>query len=200
VCEADKDQAYLDYRFERTTKLLNYKEMFIMEKNTSGVFAVEVQGEEIYVGASTQIEIAFRDYMGWIKKNKAPKAIQSHANDLVFEGMDIEDAIELFDYTVLIKCDDKSRLKELKKKYKELGMVEDYDNSAQVIDPQEQYPMTPEAVESTVKVEEPKATEMTIEERNAKILERISQNVSIKDIAEEFSVSKSTVYNVKNRR
>ena len=41
-----------------------------MRTKTSGVFVVEFNGEEIYVGASSQVEIAFRDYMGWIKKNK----------------------------------------------------------------------------------------------------------------------------------
>jgi len=33
-----------------------------------------------YVGASSQIEIAFRDYMNWVTKGKAPKAIQEEAD------------------------------------------------------------------------------------------------------------------------
>ena len=48
------------------------------EKKTSGIFKVvhpEVKGFS-YIGASTQVEIVFRDYMKWAEKGKAPKAIQ----------------------------------------------------------------------------------------------------------------------------
>lgn len=49
---------------------------------TSGVFKVvtDRNPDFYYVGASSQIEIAFRDYMNWITKGKAPKAIQKEAD------------------------------------------------------------------------------------------------------------------------
>ncbi len=49
---------------------------------TSGVFKVvtDRNPDFYYVGASSQIEIAFRDYMNWVTKGKAPKAIQEEAD------------------------------------------------------------------------------------------------------------------------
>lgn len=49
---------------------------------TSGVFKVVTDRNPsfYYVGASSQIEIAFRDYMNWVAKGKAPKAIQEEAD------------------------------------------------------------------------------------------------------------------------
>lgn len=49
---------------------------------TSGVFKVVTDRNPsfYYVGASSQIEIAFRDYMNWVAKGKAPKAIQREAD------------------------------------------------------------------------------------------------------------------------
>lgn len=145
-----------------------------MRTKTSGVFAVEFNGEEIYVGASSQVEIAFRDYMGWIKKNKAPKAIQAVADEQLAQGKELEEIIPMFDYNVVIECEGKEQLKAMKKMYKELGTVDN----------------TPD-----VEVEE-----LSIAERNELIRERLAEGVKVKEIAEEFGVSKSTVYNVKNGR
>lgn len=49
---------------------------------TSGVFKVvtDRNPDFYYVGASSQIEIAFRDYMNWVTKGKAPKVIQREAD------------------------------------------------------------------------------------------------------------------------
>lgn len=49
---------------------------------TSGVFKVvtDCNPDFCYVGASSQIEIAFKDYMNWVTKGKAPKAIQEEAD------------------------------------------------------------------------------------------------------------------------
>lgn len=151
-----------------------------MRTKTSGVFAVEFNGEEIYVGASSQVEIAFRDYMGWIKKNKAPKAIQAVADEQLAQGKELEEIIPMFECKVVIECEGKEQLKAMKKKYKELGTV---DNTPDV------------EVEEEVAVEE-----LSIAERNELIRERLAEGVKVKEIAEEFGVSKSTVYNVKNGR
>jgi len=145
-----------------------------MRTKTSGVFAVEFNGEEIYVGASSQVEIAFRDYMGWIKKNKAPKVIQAVADEQLAQGKELEEIIPMFDYNVVIECEGKEQLKAMKKMYKELGTVDN----------------TPD-----VEVEE-----LSVAERNELIRERLAEGVKVKEIAEEFGVSKSTVYNVKNGR
>lgn len=181
-----------------------------MKTNTSGVFAVEANGEEIYVGASSQVEVAFRDYMGWIKKNKAPKAIQSFADELLAQGKELPEVIEAFDYNVVIECDDKSRLKELRKMYKQMGSTdipdvapvqqEESERGDEEIQAIVQQLNTPEPTPSSEKVEETEEVEMTVEERNAKILDRIAAGTSVKAISEEFGVSKSTVYNVKNGR
>lgn len=151
-----------------------------MRTKTSGVFVVEFNGEEIYVGASSQVEIAFRDYMGWIKKNKAPKAIQAVADEQLAQGKELEEIIPMFDYNVVIECEGKEQLKAMKKMYKELGTV---DNTPDV------------EVEEDIAVEE-----LSVAERNELIRERLAEGVKVKEIAEEFGVSKSTVYNVKNGR
>lgn len=178
-----------------------------MRKNTSGVFAVKALGEEIYVGASTQIEIAFRDYMGWIKKNKAPKAIQAVADHLLAQGKELPEVIKEFSYNVVIECKDKAQLKELKKQYKEQGTITA--PVAALVNPAVTYEVDPEDAEIQAVVEQlnqpeveavEEETEMTIEERNELIRQRLAEGVPVKNIAEEFGVSKSTVYNVKNGR
>ena len=86
----------------------------------------------------------------------------------------------MFDYNVVIECEGKEQLKAMKKMYKELGTV---DNTPDV------------EVEEEVAVEE-----LSVAERNELIRERLAEGVKVKEIAEEFGVSKSTVYNVKNGR
>ena len=78
------------------------------EKKTSGIFKVvhpEVKGFS-YIGASTQVEIVFGDYMKWAEKGKAPKAIQ--------EAYDKVKDKEGFSWTLLEKVADKAKLKERK--------------------------------------------------------------------------------------
>ena len=169
-----------------------------MKKNTSGVFAVRVDNEEIYVGASSQVEVAFRDYMGWIKKSKAPKSIQAVADELLQQGKELPEIIEAFDFKVVIEFNDKSRLKELRKMYKQTGSNEIPD-VAPVQQEHEGIRTIIQQLTNTPVVEE-EQPEMTVEERNAKILKRINEGISVKNISEEFGVSKSTVYNVKNGR
>jgi len=168
-----------------------------MKKNTSGVFAVKVDNEEIYVGASSQVEVAFRDYMGWIKKNKAPKAIQAVADQLLAEGKELPEVIEAFDFKVVIEFSDKSRLKELRNLYKQTGFYNVTD-----VAPVQQESEGIQAIvqQSNIPTPATEEVEMTVEERNAKILKRINEGISVKNISEEFGVSKSTVYNVKNGR
>jgi len=158
-----------------------------MRENNSGVFAVEVMGQEVYVGASTQVNIAFRDYMGWIKKNKAPKAIQAIADQMLAEGKELSEVIAEFDYEVVIECNDKARLKDLKKAYKQEGRAFNIEDNTVAVE------VEPEVVEA-------EEVEMTVKERNSAILGLLEQGVKAKEIAEKFGVSKSTVYNVKNGR
>ena len=184
-----------------------------MRTKTSGVFAVKALGEEIYVGASTQIEIAFRDYMGWIKKNKAPKAIQAVADHLLAQGKELPEVIKEFSYNVVIECEDKAQLKELKKQYKEQGTITT--PVAALVNPAVTYEVDLEdaeiqsiveelnegrGIESNEELNEEPAAELTVQERNELIRQRLAEGVPVKNIAEEFGVSKSTVYNVKNGR
>lgn len=133
---------------------------------TSGVFKVvtDLNPDFYYVGASSQIEIAFRDYMNWVTKGKAPKAIQEEA--------DRHDRNpEIFRFEVLEEVEgSRAELNERKKKW-----IERLANSQ------------PETEQ-----------ELTVEERNRLILERLAEGKSVAEVAEEFGVSKSTVYNIRN--
>lgn len=169
-----------------------------MRTKTSGVFAVEFMGEEIYVGASSQVEIAFRDYMGWIKKNKAPKAIQAVADEQLAQGKELEEIIPMFDYNVVIECEGKEQLKAMKKMYKELGTVDNTPDVEVEQDDAEIQAVVEQLNQPAVEVEE--VEELSVTERNELIRERLAEGVKVKEIAEEFGVSKSTVYNVKNGR
>lgn len=128
---------------------------------TSGVFKVvtDRNPDFYYVGASSQIEIAFRDYMNWVTKGKAPKAIQEEA--------DRHDRNpEIFRFEVLEEVEgSRAELNERKKEW-----IERLANNQQ----------------------------LTVEERNRLILERLAEGKSVTEVAEEFGVSKSTVYNIRN--
>lgn len=133
---------------------------------TSGVFKVvtDRNPDFYYVGASSQIEIAFKDYMNWVTKGKAPKAIQEEA--------DRHDRNpEIFRFEVLEEMEgSRAELNERKKEW-----IERLANNQ------------PETEQ-----------ELTVEERNKLILERLAEGKRVADVAEEFGVSKSTVYNVRN--
>jgi DNA-binding NarL/FixJ family response regulator len=117
-----------------------------------------------YVGASSQIEIAFRDYMNWVVKGKAPKAIQEEADRHNRNS-------EIFRFEVLEEIEGgRAELNERKKKW-----IERLANNQ------------PETEQ-----------ELTVEERNRLILERLAEGKSVAEVAEEFGISKSTVYNVRN--
>lgn len=49
---------------------------------TSGVFKIvtDMNPDFCYIGASSQIETVYRDYMNWVVKGKAPRAIQREAD------------------------------------------------------------------------------------------------------------------------
>lgn len=128
---------------------------------TSGVFKVvtDRNPDFYYVGASSQIEIAFRDYMNWVTKGKAPKAIQEEADRHNRNP-------EIFRFEVLEEMEgSRAELNERKKKW-----IERLANNQQ----------------------------LTVEERNRLILERLAEGKSVTEVAEEFGISKSTVYNVRN--
>lgn len=133
---------------------------------TSGVFKVvtDRNPDFYYVGASSQIEIAFRDYMNWVTKGKAPKAIQEEA--------DRHDRNpEIFRFEVLEEMEgSRAELNERKKEW--IGRLANNQ---------------PETEQ-----------ELTVEERNRLILERLAEGKSVTEVAEEFGISKSTVYNVRN--
>lgn len=135
---------------------------------TSGVFKVvtDRNPDFYYVGASSQIEIAFRDYMNWVTKGKAPKAIQEEA--------DRHDRNpEIFRFEVLEEMEgSRAELNERKKKW--IGRL------------------------ANNQPEPETEQELTIEERNRLILERLAEGKSVAEVAEEFGISKSTVYNVRN--
>lgn len=133
---------------------------------TSGVFKVvtDRNPDFYYVCASSQIEIAFRDYMNWVTKGKAPKAIQKEADKHNRNP-------EIFRYEILEEVEG-SRA-ELNKRKKE--WIERLANNQ------------PETEQ-----------ELTVEERNRLILERLAEGKSVAEVAEEFGISKSTVYNVRN--
>lgn len=135
---------------------------------TSGVFKVvtDRNPDFYYVGASSQIEIAFRDYMNWVTKGKAPKAIQEEA--------DRHDRNpEIFRFEVLEEMEgSRAELNERKKEW-----IERLANNQP----------EPETEQ-----------ELTVEERNRLILERLAEGKSVTEVAEEFGISKSTVYNVRN--
>lgn len=135
---------------------------------TSGVFKVvtDRNPDFYYVGASSQIEIAFRDYMNWVTKGKAPKAIQEEA--------DRHDRNpEIFRFEVLEEMEgSRAELNEHKKEW-----IERLANNQP----------EPETEQ-----------ELTVEERNRLILERLAEGKSVTEVAEEFGISKSTVYNVRN--
>lgn len=135
---------------------------------TSGVFKVvtDRNPDFYYVGASSQIEIAFKDYMNWVTKGKAPKAIQEEA--------DRHDRNpEIFRFEVLEEMEgSRVELNERKKEW-----IERLANNQP----------EPETEQ-----------ELTVEERNRLILERLAEGKSVTEVAEEFGISKSTVYNVRN--
>lgn len=133
---------------------------------TSGVFKVvtDRNPDFYYVGASSQIEIAFRDYMNWITKGKAPKAIQEEADRHNRNP-------EIFRFEVLEEMEgSRAELNERKKEW--IGRLANNQ---------------PETEQ-----------ELTVEERNRLILERLAEGKSVTEVAEEFGISKSTVYNVRN--
>ncbi len=138
---------------------------------TSGIFKVtSTKTPEFgYIGASSQIEVAFRDYMNWVTKGKAPKAIQEEANRF-------DRNPDIFELTILEEM--QGSRAELNKRKKEIAEG------------------TP--VEEPVAEEPQEEEELTVEERNNLILERLAEGKSVADVAEEFGVSKSTVYNVRN--
>lgn len=135
---------------------------------TSGVFKVVTDRNPnfYYVGASSQIEIAFKDYMNWVTKGKAPKAIQEEADRHNRNP-------EIFRFEVLEEMEgSRAELSERKKEW----IVRLANNQ-------------PETEQ-----------ELTVEERNRLILERLAEGKSVTEVAEEFGISKSTVYNVRNSR
>lgn len=138
---------------------------------TSGIFKVtSTKTPEFgYIGASSQIEVAFRDYMNWVTKGKAPKAIQEEANRF-------DRNPDIFELTILEEM--QGSRAELNKRKKEIA---------------EGTPVGEPVVEEPQEEEE-----LTVEERNNLILERLAEGKSVADVAEEFGVSKSTVYNVRN--
>lgn len=89
---------------------------------TSGIFKIYIDGNHDfqYIGASSQVEVVFKDYMNWIKANnkKAPIAVQKKAEELVSEGMNLENAAKKFQYEIIQECS-RGELTELRKAIKE---------------------------------------------------------------------------------
>ena len=79
---------------------------------TSGVFKIvtDMNPDFYYVGASSQIETVFRDYMNWVVKGKAPKAIQREADKYGRKP-------EIFRYEVLEEVEDRAELNKRKKEW-----------------------------------------------------------------------------------
>ena len=151
---------------------------------TSGVFKVTSTEtpEFSYIGASSQIEIAFRDYMNWVTKGKAPKAIQEEA-----DRFDRNPGI--FNYEVLEEINgSRAELNSRKKFWKGEQLTETEDN--RTVDGTE--PEQEQEPEETVE-------ELTIEQRNERIMEQLEEGKSVVEVAEAFGVSKSTVYNVRSQ-
>lgn len=103
-------------------------------QKTCGVFKVVSDTNEdfCYVGASTQIEVAFRDYMNWVRKNKAPKAIQEEAERN-------QRMTDIFTWVLLEECEnDKEILKARKKAWKnQLAGIEPEQEPEQEQEPEE---------------------------------------------------------------
>lgn len=140
------------------------------KQKTCGVFKVtsDTNKDFYYVGASTQIEVAFRDYMNWVRKGKAPRAIQEEAE----RNQRITD---IFNWELLEECENnKETLKARKKAWKD--QLAGNEPETDELDP----------------------GDMTVEQRNELILERLQTGDSVADVAEAFGVSKSTVYNIRN--
>ena len=79
---------------------------------TSGVFKIVTDRNPsfCYIGASSQIETVFRDYMNWVVKGKAPKAIQREADKYGRKP-------EIFRYEVLEEVEDRAELNKRKKEW-----------------------------------------------------------------------------------
>lgn len=144
---------------------------------TCGVFKVtsSKNPDFSYIGASTQIEVAFRDYMKWTEKGKAPKAIQEEINANNGDKT-------IFSYNILeVTENDKAVLKDRKKFH--------MSHAAEVLPTP-----TPEEIEVLVQESQER---LSVADRNQQIAGQLLRHISVDEIAKTFGVSKSTVYNVR---
>ena len=64
---------------------------------TIGKFTIKSKNDPnfSYDGYSKQCEVMFRDYMGWCRKNKAPKALQAEYDKAIVAGIKPEEIFTL---------------------------------------------------------------------------------------------------------